>query len=1138
MAAFAQASRASTPSRARQSRPPTLLRSHSSQTKILPDGSCNFRDTNLFGVNAPSCSCKHFWRNPHRPEEGVDGEVEYPWCSCGHHACFHEQSTSRAASPVTDLVEVQPGVYVQADRLKSESGNRLNQADHGQFFTPRRRGEFTRSLSGDTTVDDGQHTVQDFVVPTAEHNSSPGLRKETSGPHGSGLPSIPSMCQLNSREFQFDSNFHSNANDGTRSSMRGSSQRRSQQRTPMSMPSPTNDSNHMPPPEANPFETEALKEWHRTVGQPREGSLIASTVRYSTDVESERPRNSPSRAFLEGVLQARRAAAQTPAQSTPIKSEGVFQSTTELAAPSIANTPELQAYDQHIQEAHSLIDDVVREMASAEDEENTANQGNEAACSPTQPNTSQVSSRAPSNKTLTTRAESESSLQRYVPSALRKLAPQLLALQKHLASQPSISTTMRNISDRLWMLENASFQHVPAEEINDKFELMDGRILDAEYRLNELEQQYNMIQEEKEERANAEPESSQEAMAGHKAITYQILDQDNKYARISEIEQRLEDLEAAVPSDANPWEIEVVLLPWGRDLHGVWYTQDELDNLPHCNYSISESSQQSDNMQFRRRRSSSSLSRSKDIQLSSGTDEEQRLYPRACGSKGKVWYRLKSRGLIKTVTIREPAARHILTAIAEAFGDHVLESETNDSQLTEDSEMTDTPDDESLGLRAPVVPLRKIRRDPQLLFLGPSEMVTPSLWNAQFLSSGMIHFASGKRRLFVTTKEAYHQSSNESLAWTWQSIRALPRVPIHLPAEIDAHVTEDSEEPWWLWDPQYDASDVVSAADSSDNSQSSDSSFSSSNSLPMRTSTEKSPSSRFVSIFAGHGGQESSRSQPLPPRPPRSLKRTVSAPTTQVSTSTRRTKRSADEGPLSDSDEGYSVAQAALSIHRDSIKRRRTSRSLSNESIASQDADDTAAGSARYFNEQNPTPRPTPTTEQAFSYLAQGGEVDLRKLGASANWSKGVSRSGSDAYNTPASYSPRTRPPPFAPDFSDTEPDSDVDDASDNSEDAGTEVDDDAAESTRREVRDKKRAPRTKPDLEAGGDEEMTDAHDEWNGISSLDNSQDAGSVDLIKHRSDIKQEDDDALEQTMYAHPKFRPPVALPRYTERGGRV
>ncbi|EKG22418.1 hypothetical protein MPH_00152 [Macrophomina phaseolina MS6] len=897
----------------------------------------------------------------------------------------------------------------------------------------------------------------------------------------------------------------------------------------------------------NPFETDALKEWHRTIGQTRESSLLASTVRYSTDGESQRPRNSPSRAFLESVVQARRATNQTPALSTAVRSEAALQSATDLATSSVASLTDLQAYEQHLQEAHSLIGSVVREMATAEDAHDPIR-----PLSPTQSNTPQRSSRARSNASPKNPAGSQGSLPKAIPSALRKLAPQLLALQQHLASQPSISSTMQNISDRLWMLENASFQHLPAEEINEKFELMDGRILDTEQRLNELEHQYYVMQEEKEEKERAEAESQQDEVSGSKSILAKVLDETDKLVRLSEIEQRLEDLEAAVPSDANPWEIEVVLLPWGRDLRGIWYPEGELAQL-------AASSQKPADSRSRRQLPTSSPP-SKAIQLLSRHSEaDEKLFPRACGSKGKVWHRLRSRGFVKTVTIKDPAARHILTSISEAFGDDILRNERDLSQLTTDSEISDLSQEsfesppfvEYTGLRAPVIPLRKVRRDNQLLFMGQSDLVTPSLWDIQFLSSGMIHFASGKRRLFVTTPDAYLQTSNDSTAWTWPMINNMPRVDISLPAAADneAQISDDDYEPWWEWHPDYDQLDYPSSVNPSDDSQSPFGSASP-KSMPLRPSQESPWGTCPANVSAGRAAQYTPESQP-PPRPPRPFRRTVSAPTTQVTTCTSPRKRRADGAPADSDESGSDVTLSEFVSHmrKESNKRRCTSRSISKEDVSSRGSDETAtAGVTRKFLGQQFTPCPTPSTESNLPFLAQGGEMDLRNVGASAkpNSQRRPSNRGSDAYATPQAT---CSPGGVELDASDTERDcaSSDDGAHEDSDESDHQANVGAEARTHRNVRNKKRTTHIERDMHVGhGDEEMSDTHDEWNGITSddprgeSDVSQNPGSVDFIGS-PEIKQESNDELmDSKMYGHPPLpRPPVAYAgSHIRRGGRL
>ncbi|KAB2572102.1 hypothetical protein DBV05_g9255 [Lasiodiplodia theobromae] len=1060
MAAFAQASRAPTPSRARQSRPP-----HSPSS--LPFGSCNSRDHALFGPNAPTCSCKRFWRNHHRPEDGGDGDFEYPWCICGHHACFHDapdnaassshqQSIHRPSDTPVDLVQVGDGVYVERTRL--------DHTIHDIQNTPRRRGRFTRSLSGDTTAEDGDHAMQH--VATVNDGPANASRKDSSGLHISGFPSVPSICQLNSSE------------------LRGAASIQPPQQHPglnMSMQSTTDRFDRM-----RASETDALREWHKTLEQAREQSQLASTIRYSVDTESDRPRHSPSRAFLDHVLQSRRAATQTNAPPTFVKAEDGAQSITDLA--SVTDTPDVQAYDRHLQETTSLIDDVIREMTSVDNAGPGANEGDGLVLSPTQPNTSQFSSRHAGDGIPDTQPNSIASVPMSVPSALRKLAPQLLTLKRHLAAQPNISTTIQNMSDRLWMLENASFQHVPAEEVIDKFELIEGRLLEAEHRLVELEHGQDSLQTSITARNDENRPRSSDSPDCSKTILAEVVGQLRTERKFNNIEQRLQTLEYSVPSTAYPWDIEVVLLPWSRDLQGIWYTQREFERISQNSEGFRSSSGSPLRIKYR--------DSSDDEDSDHDGLEYDLLFPKACGPRSKIWYRLKSRGFIKNVTITEPGARHIFNTIQDTFGEEIL-------RVAGDSSLIDEDHLQFYGMRAPVIPLRKIQKDKQLLFLPPSELISPMLWNAEFLCSDVIHHIHGKKRLYVTGSCAYMQAIAPDKGATWRDIKSLPRVDLYSSAAEDAQDPDaDYEETWWEWDSKLDPLDPCSESGSFDNSLSLNSSFSSSTSLPVRNALEFQSNSEPVGLYSDQRGPGTPQSDATP-RPPRKLNRTSSAPTTQVIRPPPK-RRAATSFERDDVPPYIFSPRANFVSQSNGKKRRRTSRSPTDGSSGNSDAD-SAGGDQRvthhpykaFGNGFTPDASVEPRTQPRTPYL-EGREGSFGIVPRAVQQAAATAKA-SDAYATPRSpFTAESLPDPDER-FSDTEPDDMGDERGPSSDD-----DEDELRGTTNARRARKRRQKYDDfDKKLHGDEEMTDTDAEWLGLSE------ESQVDCVKiPDSPVKREE------------------------------
>lgn len=112
--------------------------------------------------------------------------------------------------------------------------------------------------------------------------------------------------------------------------------------------------------------------------------------------------------------------------------------------------------------------------------------------------------------------------------------------------------------------------------------------------------------------------------------------------------------------------------------------------------------------------------------------DEEWLLLRACGNMGIIDKRLQSRGLIRTMPVKDPDYRSIQAAVHAAFG-----AVFREMRILPHAWSSDARSAHFLGLQQNWVPLRKIHKDSRLRFLSPAEMVTPSLWNVPFLNSVM-----------------------------------------------------------------------------------------------------------------------------------------------------------------------------------------------------------------------------------------------------------------------------------------------------------------------------------------------------------------------------------------------------------------
>lgn len=347
--------------------------------------------------------------------------------------------------------------------------------------------------------------------------------------------------------------------------------------------------------------------------------------------------------------------------------------------------------------------------------------------------------------------------------------------------QQNVIQQLQNIvrvqGQRIEVLESLSFSQPPVEELQDRFEIFDGRLLDVEQWRADHEQTHDAV--------DPRPSSSKlrkllptgasfgsdasfdSSAAAHTeaAVLATLAANAETHPRIDALETRVSDLEnAAMPSFARPWQVQVVLLPWGRDLRGIWFTS--MEATQHSMRSTTQQSEEWSGAQSATKltfKSSDTGAWTTESIQAWANDAQEWLSPKACGPNGTVFQRLASRGLVRDVTITASDGRHIQDAIRAAF-DHFQPSQT---ELN--------PDDTSRyqALREPFIPLRKIRKSSRLRFLSSAEMVTSASWTASFLDSSVfMKVSDGQRRLYVTTPEAYLQPSNDG--WSWKKIRDLP----------------------------------------------------------------------------------------------------------------------------------------------------------------------------------------------------------------------------------------------------------------------------------------------------------------------------------------------------------------------------
>ncbi|KAI9769510.1 MAG: hypothetical protein M1840_003987 [Geoglossum simile] len=421
-------------------------------------------------------------------------------------------------------------------------------------------------------------------------------------------------------------------------------------------------------------------------------------------------------------------------------------------------------------------------------------------------------------------------------SSLSFLLPSLKPL---LTAYLTVLGVIKSYAGRLDVLENVSFSNAPVEDLQQKVELAEDRVLDLEGKVDELEKWRTSHDEDgisntgkhrsrrwkiEDEAVNVTAQSTSfvstasaatNASNTSLALVAAAIDRKEMLSRIEVLSSRLHELEAsAPPSPACPWEIEVVFIPWGRNMKGIWFPTD---NFP-ASSSGSLTQMTEDWMQTQ---GPIELSRRGSMQLldekSGGWSEtairrwakgtETWMVPRACGERSRIYERLLSRGLVRTIQVTGNGAADVQSALIAAFGPLVEALNGSQSSPAKASHSSFSSRNEDiplpLGLNAPFIPLRKLHKDSRLRFLNPEEILTSALWTVDFLSSSTIMMATGgRKRLFVTNADGYIQyNRDEQAGWTWQRLRELPRVRPAPSETSGGQVHEaDAKEACWEWD--------------------------------------------------------------------------------------------------------------------------------------------------------------------------------------------------------------------------------------------------------------------------------------------------------------------------------------------------
>ncbi|EHK25517.1 uncharacterized protein TRIVIDRAFT_177522 [Trichoderma virens Gv29-8] len=351
--------------------------------------------------------------------------------------------------------------------------------------------------------------------------------------------------------------------------------------------------------------------------------------------------------------------------------------------------------------------------------------------------------------------------------------------------------TLKNLTDtvgahaqRLDRLETVSFSSNAHEECQDKYEHMDLRVTELESKVEDIEKRVlddnaSLRHDRQDDAATPSVVSVSSSAANRPSYSQEV------YSQLQSLQAQVDQLQSIIPSWNNPWEIEVVFLPF--PLKRVWQHIHQFKTDPNT-----ENGEEWTQLPMTL---STSTPRAQSPFLSEwSTHDHDRewLFPRACGNKSVADERLRSRGLVKRISIKSPDARSVSMAMLAAFGNVF-----RDMQMHTRPRSPGLRGPKFMGLQSSWVPLRKIHKDSRLRFLSPDEMMTPALWDVQFLTSVMMK--ASEPRLFVTHPDAYLQDYQAyDSAWTWQRLKDVP--PAYPDVTESQEVPEaESPEECWAW---------------------------------------------------------------------------------------------------------------------------------------------------------------------------------------------------------------------------------------------------------------------------------------------------------------------------------------------------
>lgn len=417
---------------------------------------------------------------------------------------------------------------------------------------------------------------------------------------------------------------------------------------------------------------------------------------------------------------------------------------------------------------------------------------------------------------------------------LRSILPHIPEIREHYAARPTLKDKLQNHEDRLDHLENQTHSVACATESDRNCDcdcdLVSSRVDRHDTRVGKIERalsarKFKGFAQLEDGEHSFVSEATTDISASH-AELYNRVD-----SRMGDLESRMSKLDGSItlPSASNPWEFEVVFLPFGAELAKVWSSGESFgsqmsrrssnQDLTHSNQFVPNTEASATKFFTKAPRENSWEHTLEEAYVKNGI-----LSARACSIDSLIDQRLRSRGLVRSIEVKGPDAQHVQFAIFEAFGDLLQTMADGPPRMPKlSSKVPKKLRRFKEALNSSWIPLRKLHKDSKLRFLEASEMITSSLWTPSFLSEVAMQ-QSGRRRLFTTGRESYIQHSNNLLSgsgWTWESIRQLT------PFDPDASQVEDYEfhhtpsrntamvlsEPCWEHDDKLDTSKQLELPD-------------------------------------------------------------------------------------------------------------------------------------------------------------------------------------------------------------------------------------------------------------------------------------------------------------------------------------